>query len=124
MDALVEANGARRRQYPLGQCADMEAIQAVESRLQESSYWHLRAVSCECIAGTLTIRGRVPTYYLKQIAQSVVRKIEGIKSVINLIEVVGPDTWHRVQYTLGELEAPDSGLSQPHARRKELGTIR
>jgi hypothetical protein len=32
--------------------------------------------------------GRLPTYYLKQVAQAVVTEVEGVRRVVNLIEVV------------------------------------
>lgn len=43
--------------------------------LRESSYYPVRRVSCEVRNCALTLRGRVPSFYLKQIAQTVVRHL-------------------------------------------------
>jgi osmotically-inducible protein OsmY len=39
----------------------------------------------------LTLRGRVPTYYLKQVLQTVVRDLDGVQSVDNRVEVIPSD---------------------------------
>jgi hypothetical protein len=62
-------------------------VQAVERRLRESSYYYLRSIRCGFEAGVITLRGRVPTFYLKQTVQSIVEKIEGVEQVVNLVEV-------------------------------------
>jgi osmotically-inducible protein OsmY len=62
-----------------------------ETRLQRSSYLALRGVSCGWEAGVLTLRGRLPSYYLKQVAQAAVAQVGGVERVENRIEVVAPD---------------------------------
>jgi hypothetical protein len=62
-------------------------VQTVERRLRESSYYYLRSIRCGYEAGVVTLRGRVPTFYLKQTVQSIVEKIEGVEQVLNLVEV-------------------------------------
>jgi hypothetical protein len=47
-------------------------ITEIERRLQASSYFALRLVRCRLKNGTVTLDGRVPSYYLKQIAQTLV----------------------------------------------------
>jgi hypothetical protein len=63
-------------------------------RIQRSAYLPLRNLSCDCRQGVLVIRGRVPTYYLKQLAQTLISGLEGIREVENLIEVVLPGGRH------------------------------
>jgi hypothetical protein len=65
-------------------CVGCEA----ESRLRRSGYLALRDVSCEAHAATVQLHGHLPTYYLKQLAQEVVAAVEGVRQVINRIEVV------------------------------------
>ena len=60
-----------------------------ECRLRGNSYLALRNVSCKYHAGVLTLRGCLPTYYLKQMAQEVVAGMKGAAQIINQIEV-GP----------------------------------
>ena len=59
-------------------------------RLQASSYCFLKAVSGEFADGTMTLRGRVPSYYLKQIAQTLAGNIAGVDRIVNLIDVANP----------------------------------
>jgi osmotically-inducible protein OsmY len=64
-----------------------------ERRLRGSSFLALRNVCCEYHEGVLTLRGCLPTYYLKQIAQEVVAEVEGVRLISNRIEVVAPVRW-------------------------------
>ena len=36
----------------------------------------------------MTLRGRLPTYYLKQLAQHLIAEIKGVRRIINEIEVL------------------------------------
>jgi len=58
-----------------------------ESRLRNSQYAALKHVWCEYCDGVLILRGRLPSHYLKQVAQSLVQDLEGILGVLNEIEV-------------------------------------
>lgn len=60
-----------------------------EGRLRRSGYLALRDVSCEVSGRVAWLRGRLPSYYLKQMAQAVVADVEGVQQVINLIDVTG-----------------------------------
>jgi hypothetical protein len=62
-----------------------------ETLLWQSGYLALRGVTCEVDDGELCLRGSLPTYYLKQMAQELVSKVEGVRRVINQIEVSGAD---------------------------------
>ena len=59
----------------------------VERRLGESSYAPMRRVSCEYHEGVLILRGHVPSFYMKQIAQTLVGKVKGVGVVVNRLEV-------------------------------------
>jgi osmotically-inducible protein OsmY len=56
--------------------------------LRHSTYPELRRVTCEYHEGILTLRGRVSSYYMKQIAQTIVQHVEGVERVVNRVEVV------------------------------------
>jgi osmotically-inducible protein OsmY len=58
-----------------------------EQLLSESSYAALKAVRCECEAGVLTLRGALPSFYHKQLAQELVARVDGVRRVVNAIEV-------------------------------------
>jgi hypothetical protein len=56
-------------------------------RLCSSGYLALRTVECEYHDGTAVLRGHVPSFYLKQLAQSSLLSSPLVKAVVNLIEV-------------------------------------
>jgi osmotically-inducible protein OsmY len=59
-----------------------------ENRLRGNSYLALKNISCEFEDGVLTLRGCVPSYYLKQVAQEAVAPLEGAARIVNQIAVV------------------------------------
>jgi osmotically-inducible protein OsmY len=64
--------------------------QVAEQRLRSSPYLALRSVCCDEQDGALILRGSLPTYYLKQMAQAIVARVEGVEQVTNQIEVRAP----------------------------------
>jgi osmotically-inducible protein OsmY len=68
--------------------ADQEAVaRRAEALLQHHSYLTLRNISCAAHGNTLILRGCLPTYYLKQLAQEAVSFLEGVDQVVNDIQV-------------------------------------
>jgi osmotically-inducible protein OsmY len=63
---------------------------ATEARLRASGYLALRDVSCIARDGVAHLHGCVPSYYLKQIAQEIAAAVEGVRLVVNKIEVKAP----------------------------------
>ncbi len=57
------------------------------ARLRRCSYLALRNLSCEYRDGVLVLRGCLPSYYLKQMAQSAVANLEGVHRVVNEVQV-------------------------------------
>jgi len=64
-----------------------EIAELAAAFLQESPYSTIRAVSCQCIDGTIVLRGQVPSFYEKQLAQEAVTSIDGTMPVVNEVEV-------------------------------------
>lgn len=60
-----------------------QLLRAARDRLKSSPYCPLRSVSCECRQGALVLRGTLPTFYQKQLAQEAVAKLEGVTEVVN-----------------------------------------
>ena len=60
--------------------------------MHQSPYFELHRVTCEFDRGVLTLRGRVPSYYLKQMAQALLDKLEGVSSLDNQLDVFAPPT--------------------------------
>ncbi len=60
-----------------------------ETRLKQSSHAALRRVRCDFHEGVLTLRGRVSSYYLKQLAQTLTAGVKEVQELVNRIEVRG-----------------------------------
>lgn len=63
-------------------------VREAVGRLGQSSHLFLRHVECHVEEGTLCLEGKVPTFYLKQAAQSLLQSLEGVERVVNRLEVV------------------------------------
>jgi osmotically-inducible protein OsmY len=74
----------------------MGLAERVEARLRSNPYLALKNVSCQSPdsedgdGGCVVLHGCVPSYYLKQIAQTVVGQVEGVRRIDNQIQVVRP----------------------------------
>jgi hypothetical protein len=63
--------------------------QSARSRLANPAYygrWFER-ISVQFSDGVLTLRGRLPTFYLKQVLQTLLRNLEGVERIDNRVEV-------------------------------------
>ncbi|HLN28577.1 MAG TPA: BON domain-containing protein [Gemmataceae bacterium] len=61
-----------------------------EGRLRSHPHLALKNICCDYLDGVLSLRGRLPTYYLKQLAQEAVAELEGVDRTDNQIQVVMP----------------------------------
>lgn len=55
--------------------------------LRNSSYHAIRHLTCTFHDGLLTIEGGLPSFHLKQVAQTLVQGLEGVVQIENKIEV-------------------------------------
>ena len=67
-----------------------QAIEALlKGELRKSSYHAVRQVSCDVSHGAVSLSGRVPSFYLKQVAQTIVSDLlAGSLVISNQVEVV------------------------------------
>jgi hypothetical protein len=91
------------------------SLQAVAERaLHSGPYPALKKLSCDSRGGVLVLRGCLPSYYLKQIAQEVVaHQVQGVGRLDNQIQVVRETAPEQVQ--LGVL---DTGEGVAGSRRE------
>lgn len=72
-------------------CGPVAHAEALVSRIAEvlkaSGYAALRSVAIEHHEGVVVLRGRVPTFYLKQVAQAVASKVPGVDVLVNHLRV-------------------------------------
>ncbi len=65
-----------------------EIADIAQATLRQSLHFELHEVSCEFSGGILTLRGRLPSYHLKQIAQAAVAQVPGVIEVDDRVELV------------------------------------
>lgn len=68
--------------------ANAQAVQrAARQRLTKTGYPVLRNIDCSVSDDRIVLRGRVPSFYHKQLAQETVRRTSQEKQIVNHIEV-------------------------------------
>ncbi len=67
-----------------------EVMEVVQARLANCCHFslHWREITCCYEKGVLTLRGRVPTFYLKQVLQTTLKGIPGVMRIDNRVDVV------------------------------------
>lgn len=67
-----------------------DVLRRVRSQLAQSCHFtrHWREIDCKFCSGVLTLRGRVPSFYLKQILQSILKDVPGVRRIDNRVDVV------------------------------------
>jgi hypothetical protein len=63
------------------------ALQSLEADPIFRGRMNLRAIHIEVEGDRLVLNGRLPSYYLKQRLQEVIRRVAGVRDVENLVEV-------------------------------------
>ena len=67
--------------------------QEVAKQLRGSPHFGLRRLTCQHRAGALILRGYVPSFYQKQMAQEVARAVSGVTTIINQLDVASVNEW-------------------------------
>ena len=62
----------------------------VQSRLRAIPYPSIQRLNCDFANGRLFLRGRVPSFFEKQVAQEALADLEGIDQIVNGVEVSEP----------------------------------
>ncbi len=66
---------------------DEQIIDQVYQALQASGYGQLRNLQAYCENGRVTLQGRLPSHYLKEVAKSIVLEVPGIRDIDNDVKV-------------------------------------
>ncbi len=64
-----------------------DLLPLIATALRESGYSELRRIDCSCEEGILVLSGSVSSYYLKQVAQTLVGKLTNRGRILNQIKV-------------------------------------
>ena len=74
----------------VGKKTDDQILDLVHQALKATGYGQLRRLCAYCDNGRVTLQGRVPTYYLKQVAHESVNAIPGVRDIDNDLKVTSP----------------------------------
>ena len=66
---------------------DSQLVDRAQSALATSPHLARRPLKLEAQQGKLIVRGTVDSYYLKQMAQETLRKVDGVETVENHLQV-------------------------------------
>ena len=88
-------DGLDRSESTNGRALD-RTLREAQQRLTESPYVGLKEVYCSSENGALLLHGRVNSFFLKQVAQELVRRAEGVQAVVNHLQV-GPSQPSRAE---------------------------
>lgn len=71
---------------------DQRVDDAVHHRIDACSYrFVFKKVTWQCEDGTLSLSGCLPSFYLKQVLQELLRNIEGVRCILNNVDVVNAE---------------------------------
>jgi osmotically-inducible protein OsmY len=62
--------------------------EAAVRRLRDSAYLELRRVNCTVENKILRLHGCVSSYYIRQLAQTMLKGLEGVEGIDNQLEVI------------------------------------
>jgi osmotically-inducible protein OsmY len=65
-----------------------DVTERARERLRQCPYASVRSVSCEFDRGVLRLRGRLSSFYQKQLAQEAVAHLSGVMEVVNEVAVI------------------------------------
>jgi len=86
---MIARRGSENLVGEVGRAAQyaQQVGQLAHAALCRSGYGPLADVQCDFEKGVLVLQGRVPSYYLKQMAQTLVTQLGEISHIDNRLEV-------------------------------------
>ena len=84
---MNQATSSRSKGHRAGD--DDAIIIAAIGRLETNSHFHHRTqlLRFESFDGCLVIHGRLPSFYLKQLVQTLLRNLDGVEEIHNRVDV-------------------------------------
>lgn len=71
----------------LSQNTDEQITDLACQALRATGYCQLRHLQVYYEHGRITLQGQLPTYYLKQVAQSVILQVDGVREIDNDVRI-------------------------------------
>jgi hypothetical protein len=86
-DSTMVTTAPHARQLKFGSDHDRRMQAAAAEALSGSRYMALRHLNCHVFGGVVEISGTVSSFYLKQLAQTAMLRVQPSVAVRNLVEV-------------------------------------
>ena len=82
----------------------------IQERLEIHPHFRGRAtlLTIDLVEGTIVLSGRLPSYYLKQLLQEVIRGVPGVVDVDNQVDVLWPTSWSADEGLLVDKTRPNT----------------
>lgn len=87
---VVSAESVPVLDLPGGGCVDIDLAQRVQAFLASRHIPELRQLTVEATDGTVVLRGRVSSYYAKQLCHDCCRRVAGVRRYVDAIDVDRP----------------------------------
>lgn len=68
--------------------ANQQIVDRVWQALHTSGYMQFSRLQVYFEHGRITLQGRLPTYYLKQVAQTAILSVDGVRDIDNDVKVI------------------------------------
>ena len=90
---------------------DCDLVQRVKRFLHQKGYAPHQMLEISVERGTVVVQGRVPTFYLRQIAVECIKRVAGVTPIVDLIDVVDrPDDRQSNDNSEEEQESSDPSM--------------
>lgn len=84
---MISTTEMQKRATPVQNRNDRELLQNVKGALARSGYRELAGVGVQVEGNRVFLQGSVSSYYRKQVAQEVVKRVNGVEYLQNQIRV-------------------------------------
>ena len=85
---LRSSGGEPPKSHPFGAMIDISPLEdRVHCAIEQNPYIAPRTLRFETSEGRVTLRGRVGTFFQKQMAQEAIRRVAGVQEIANELEV-------------------------------------
>lgn len=68
--------------------SDRQLEERLAAALKQHSFWALREVKATARSGLVTLAGKVPTFYARQVCQQACRQIAGVEQIVDNVTVL------------------------------------
>ena len=90
METPGSGTGLENTEVPTSIGQDREIVRGVAYRLSHHDLFRCRldCLEIDCCEAKLVINGKLPSFYLKQVLQTILRDVSGVRRIDNRVNVI------------------------------------